>query len=227
MRYFFLFYLLNYLLHNPLLALIVLGTVFYLGEARYSGRYFNPTTFFSARSQLSELASKLSVNPHDVAAHNDLGRLLAGQGKFKEALPHMEAAIARMDESAETNYFLGLCLLHCGQSESGIEYIEKALELSPSFLYGEPRRVLARHYFDSGNYREAAEQARLCVKKNTSAVEGWYLLGASEQELGNKKKARQAYASAVEAYNNLPHYLKLAGRSWNRRARKALRSLQG
>ncbi len=225
MRYFFLFYLLNYMLHNPLLALLLIGAVFYFSEARYSGRYFNPASFWSGRSQIADLRRRLELNPHDVASHNDLGRLLAGQGKFAEGLPHMEEAIKRMDESPETNYFLGLCRLQSGASETGRASIEKALELGPNFLYGEPRLALARHHFDADRPEQAAAEAERCVSLNTSSVEAWLILGRARAELQRSAEARKAFASAVEAYDHLPHYLKLAARGFARQARKAVKSL--
>ena len=47
MRTFFLFYLFSYLLRNPLLALIIVGAIIYFSEARYSGRYFNPASYYT------------------------------------------------------------------------------------------------------------------------------------------------------------------------------------
>ncbi len=225
MRTFFLFYLLSYLLRNPLLALIIVGAVVYFSEARMRGRYFNPVGFLSRRSSLRELRHSIDVNPHDVGAHNDLGRLLAEQGKFDEGLPHMQTAIKRMDESAETNYYLGLCLLETGDPEGGLAAVERTLEINPRFSYGQPLLTLARHFSKTRSWERTAEEAARAVTINTSSVEGWYLLGEARRQLDDREKAREAYETARETYRHLPHYLRLASKQWGKLARKALRGL--
>jgi tetratricopeptide (TPR) repeat protein len=220
LRTFFLFYLLSYVLRNPLLALLIAGAVFYFFEARHSGRYFNPGSFFSTRNTLKDLQKTVEVNPHNVAAHNDLGRLLADAGKFDQALGHMEQAIARMPESPEANYYYGLCLLKEDRGDEALEYMERALEINPRFLYGVPQVELAKAELTRGNAGAAAEWARKAVKLNTSSVEGWLTLARAEKKSGNAGEAASAYASATNAYGHLPHYLKLASRSFAREAKR-------
>lgn len=224
MRTFFLFYLLSYLLHNPLLALLIAGAVFYFFEARHSGRYFNPGSFFSTRNTLKDLQKTVEINPHDVSAHNDLGRLLADAGKFGQGLDHMEKAIARMPESPETNYYYGLCLLKEGRQDEALDYMKRALEINPRFLYGVPQVELAKVELAQGNATAAAEWARKAVKLNTSSVEGWLTLARAEKRCGNATEAASAYASATNSYADLPHYLKLASRSFARDAKREAKS---
>lgn len=222
MRTFFLFYLLSSLFHSPLLALLVVGAVIYFSEARYRGRYFNPGSFMNQRNTLRELARSLEINDHDVAAHNDLGRLLADQGKYQEAAEHMAKAIRRMDESPETNYYHGLCLLKTGHAQEGREFIRAALKINPRFLYGTPQVVLARDLLEHGDYDEAVTWAEAAVKLNTSSVEGFVVLGDARARVGDQAGAIEAYKGAIEAYRHLPHYLRLANRRWVKQAKKAL-----
>ena len=220
MRTFFLFYLLSYVLHNPLLALIIAGAVFYFFEARHSGRYFNPGSFFGRQSTLKELKKTIDHNPHDVSAHNDLGRLLADAGKHAEGLGHMEKAIKRMPESPEANYYYGLCLLKTGKAEQALPYIRQSLEINPRFLYGVPQVEIAKAELAGGDATLAADWARKAVKLNTSSVEGWLTLGRAENSLQNGTEAAAAYARATQAYGDLPHYLKLASRPFAREAKR-------
>jgi len=221
LRTFFLFYLLSSLLRSPLLALLIVGAVVYLSEARYRGRYFNPGSFMRQRNTLRELSRSLEINDHDVAAHNDLGRLLADQGKYEEAAEHMAKAIRRMEESPETNYYHGLCLLKTGHEEEGREFIRTALKINPRFLYGVPQTVLARDFLEHGDNEKAVEWAEAAVKLNTSNVEGFTILGQARDNLGDKQGAIEAYKGALEAYRHLPHYLRLANRGWAKQAKKS------
>jgi len=47
----------------------------------------------------------LELDPRDVAAHNNLGWILASQGRIAEAVPHFERALALNpeDENARRN----------------------------------------------------------------------------------------------------------------------------
>ncbi len=225
MRTFFLFYLLTSLLRSPLLALLIVLAVFYFAEARYSGRYFNPSAAFGKRRTIRELERQLSMNPHDVAARNDLGRILVEDGKFDEGREHLALAIKRMAESAETNYFLGIALLRTGDESGGLEHIGTALEINARFLYGDPQRVLARHYLDKGDLERAAEFAAESVKINTSGVEAWDILGDAKLRRQDRAGAREAFGSALQAYDGLPRYLKPGGRKWRAEARRSLKKL--
>jgi len=225
LRTFFLFYLLASLFRNPLLALLVVGAVLYFSEARYSGRYFNPARTVSKRRVIGELERRIRTNPYDADARNDLGRLLCEEGRSAEALEHLEKAIERMNESAETHYFLGRSLLETGHGEQGVSHIQEALRISPNFAYGEPWVTLARHYLKSSKPVDAVEAAKHAVRTNTSSVEGWVLLGKAHEALGQRDDAAAAYASAMEAFTDLPRYLKLSNRRWRSRARAAARAL--
>ncbi len=225
MRTFFLFYLVSSLFRSPLLALIIVGLFIYFGEARYRGRYFNPAKFLSRRRTITELQQRLAINEHDAEAHNDLGRLLVGQRRAAEALPHLELAMARMQDSAETNYYYGLCLVEAGRRPEGHACIKRALEINPRFGYGDPHLALASSELEAGHTAEAALEATSATRLNTSSVEGWLLLGRATEAGGDARAARAAYDSAVEAFTHLPRYLRLPNRGFVRDAKKARRRL--
>lgn len=224
MRTFFLFYLLTYLLRNPLLALLIALALVYLAEARYSGRFFNPGSFYSRRRTIHDLERTLAINEHDAAARNDLGRLLVDEGRYADAYDHLARAIQRMDDSAETQYFYGIALMETGQAQEGIKHVLRALEISPRFRYGEPQLALARHHLEQGDAAEAEKRAGEAVKINTSSLEAWVIRGRARERLGDPTGAREAWNSAVETYDGLPRHLKMAARKWRAQARRALRS---
>ena len=225
MRSFLLFYLLASLFHSPLLALLVVIAVAYLADARWQGRWFDPRQLFSRQRAISDLRRTVAFNEHDAAAHNDLGRLLLEQGNHRAALPHLERAIQRMSDSAETNYTYGVCLLRMGRDEAGEHHIRRALEIHSRHLYGEPQVVLARHFLQRDNLAEARRWAEQAVKLNTSSIEGWVLLGRAARELGDKDAARKAFTSARDGYRQLPGYLRLPNRRWYVEAKRGLRSV--
>ena len=224
MRTFFLFYILSTLLGSPWLALVVVLAFVYLADARWQGRWFDPRRLFRNRQAIGELRRTISLNEHDVSAQNDLGRILAQQKKYAEALPHMERAIRRMEESPETNFYLGVCRIETGQTAEGERSIQRALEINPRFAYGDAHLFLARHYLKSGRFEDARRWARETVKLNTSNVEGWVVLGEAERGAGDAAAARKAYESAREAHRHLPAYLKFPNRRWLVAAKRGLRT---
>jgi tetratricopeptide (TPR) repeat protein len=225
-RTFFLFYLLTWLFRNPLIALVVVAAVVYLADARWRGRWFDPSRLFRNRRAIAELRRTISLNEHNAAAHNDLGRLLALEGKHEQAREHLERAIRRMDDSPETNYYYGLTLLQTGQRQEGERLIRRALEINPRFAYGEPLVTLARVRLEAGDAEDARKSARDAVRLNTSSIEGWVVLARAEQRLGDRDAARKAYESARDAYRHLPAYLHLPNRKWLVAAKRGLRSLR-
>jgi tetratricopeptide (TPR) repeat protein len=213
-RSFFLFIVLSRVLGNPLIALVVVAAVAYAIDARWNGRWFDPRGLFRRRQAIHELRQTIERNEHDAAAHNDLGRILAQQGRYEAALPHLERAIRRMEEAPETNFYYGLCLLNTGRREEGERSIRRSLEINPRFLYGEPQTVLARTRLEHRDADGAQRWAREAVKLNTSSVEGWVLLGRAENDRGDATAARDAFAKAKDAYKHLPAYLHLPNRKW-------------
>jgi tetratricopeptide (TPR) repeat protein len=225
MRTFFLFYLLNALLGNPFVALLVLGLGFWMVEAQWSGRYFNPTSWLQRRTEMQGLADRVKNNPHDVSAHNDLGRLLFLRGKTRAALEHLRKAVVRMDDSAETQFWLGRALLAEGSNTDAQTHLRQALELEPRHNYGQPWVVLARALFEAGAHEEAAKAAASAVAINTSSVEGWLLQGLARKQAGEHEEAKRCLEAARTSFDGLPRYLRPQARTFMRQARKAAREL--
>jgi tetratricopeptide (TPR) repeat protein len=225
-RTFFLFYLLAFLLRSPLLALVVLLVLVYAADARWRGRWFDPARLLRRRRAIADLRRAVSINQHDAAAHNDLGRLLMQQGRFADALTHLEYAMRRMADSAETNYSYGACLLRLGRAAEGEPCIRRALEIHPRHLYGEPQTLLARHFLARSDYEQARHWAAEAVRINTSNIEGWVTLGSAERELGRRDAALKAFATARDGYHHLPRYLRLPNRRWLVEAKRGVRSVR-
>src|SRR6185503_1071624 len=155
-----------------------------------------------------DLQRTIERNEHDVGAHSDLGRILVQQGHYERALPHLERAIRRMEESPETNYYYGISLARSGRADEGERRIRRALEINARFLYGEPQVALARMHLER-DPAEAQRWAEQAVKLNTSSVEGWVVLAEAEQRRGDKRAAHAAFEQAKSAYKQLPTYLHL------------------
>lgn len=221
----FLFFLLSWLLHNPILALLIVVVLSLPGYLYASGWMFRLLRQFRHRQEIQQLRQIVAVNPHNVAAQSDLGRELALAGMPQEALEHLRAAEPRSADSAETLYFLGYSLLRLADWEQGSNYIQRALDIDPKFRYGEPYLRLGDYHLERRRFAEALPYYETFHSIHTSSAEGLYKLGWCHQEVGRSAEAREALTAAVEAFRTGPRYRRREDRPWFRRARRLLRRL--
>ncbi len=222
---FFLFTMLAWLTGNPLLALLIVIALALPGWLAGSRFALRMTRRARAWGETGRLRRALQLNPHDAKARADLAAVLVRQGKYREARTEVEQVFARLEDLPEANYTLGLALLHDGDAERGRALIERALEISPRFGYGEPYLRLGDFRTDRGEWARAAERYRQATGIYSSSVEGWYKLGRSLAELRQTDEARAALQEALASYRTAPWYRRPDDRPWKRRAARLLRTL--
>jgi tetratricopeptide (TPR) repeat protein len=222
---FFLFAFLTWLTGSPLLAVLFLLALAIPGWLAGSRLALRLSRRFRAWGEAGRLRRLLELNPHDAKARVDLAGLLVRQGKYREARAEVERVFARVEDLPDANYALGLCLLHDGDPDRGRQLIERALEISPKFGYGEPYLRLGDFRAERGEWEQAALRYRQATGIYTSSVEAWYKLGKSLTELGRSEEARGALAEALASYRGAPWYRRPDDRPWKRRAARLLRSL--
>jgi tetratricopeptide (TPR) repeat protein len=219
---FLLFALLTFLTGSPWTALLVVLAIYLLFDFQYLGFARSAVGRIKATGEIRELQADVELNPHNAAALNDLGRLLILNGRVQEAVAPLERAIERLDDSDETNYYLGLAYLKTGKEREGEARILKALELNPRFRYGEPYLRLGEHYLNKGRHDEALAMLLNLGEIHSSSVEGFYQLGETHRRMGNLAQARDAYRKSVAAFRHSPRYKRREERRWAWLARLAL-----
>lgn len=222
MEKFVLFALLTWLTHNPLLALLLVLLLSATGFGYFSGGFVRLPRAFHRWRTIAELRQAVATNPHDAAARSDLGRLLVEAGKPREALDHLEAAIQRMPDQAETLYVLGAARLGVGDHAQGRPAVERALALDPRLRYGEPYLTLADFYLERKEYAQAIPLLEECVGINASSVEGRYKLGQALWASGDAKGAEAILTEAVEIFPQLPGFRRRVARPWKWKAQLLL-----
>lgn len=225
MNRFFLFLLLSWLLHNPILALLIVAALSLPGYLYASGWMFRLLRHVRHWQEIQRLKGTVVINPHNVAAQTDLGRELALAGKPRKALDHLRAAEPRSADSAETLYFLGYSLLALGDWDQGSTYVQRALEIDPKFRYGEPYLRLGDYHVNRKRFADALPYFETFHSIHTSSAEGLYKLGLCYHETGRPAKAREALGEAVETFRTDPRYKRREDRPWYRRVRRLLRRL--
>ena len=216
---FLIFYLIMQLTGSPLLAILVIIGLYLVLDYQFTGFFRRGIKVVRMNSEIAGLKREVALNPHNVAALSDIGRLLVMRKKENSALPYLERAYDRLFESEETTYYLGLAYLHTGRQKEGEALILKALEMNPRFRYGDPALRLAEYYAAQGRAEEAAARFDQFFSIHSSSSEGYYKFGLFQLHLGNIGRAVEAFRKAIEVFKLSPSFKKREDRLWAYKAR--------
>ncbi|HLE44850.1 MAG TPA: tetratricopeptide repeat protein [Methylomirabilota bacterium] len=212
-----LFALLSWITGQPLVALLAVLLLSGAGYGYLSGRLFRIPRAVERWGTIRELQRTLRANPHDAAARSNLGRLLVEAGRPAAALPHLEAAAARMPDAPEALYYLGAARLGVGDG-GGRPLVERALTLDPKLRYGEPHLALGDYHLRRGAPADAIAPLRAFTAINASSVEGRYKLARACLAADQRDPAREAVEDAIRAYRDSPPFRRREERLWRLRA---------
>lgn len=175
------------------------------------GRYFHMLGVVAhrlGRPNAAELIARaIALQPHGAGAHNDLGVVLASQGRLAEAALHFERALRLNPNYAEAHANLGIAWQGQGKLEKARAHLERAVELEPS----------ARAHIRLGTLsslegrREEAESHYLrAIEIDATDGVAHYHLANTLKEAGRAQAALAHYRRAIalkpdfaEAHNNL------------------------
>ncbi len=116
------------------------------------------------RSSFAIWADAAAKSPQHSTIRGNLGRELVLQKRFREAIPHLEAAIALRPELAAPHYLLGFARLAHADSSGAVVALREAARLDPKlknvhYLLGNALRRLGHYREAAGAYAEAVRLA--------------------------------------------------------------------
>ena len=159
----------------------------------------------------------IANNPDAFLARNNLGNLLAAQGKIPEAIAQFHRAIEIKPDYAEAYYNLAIVLDRQGKRNEAIGDYQKALEFNPDFVVA--HNNLGTALFKQGRLDEAVECYRRALKIDPGFGEAHNNLGILLTKQGRTDEAVAEYRKAIELnpnraelYNNLGNLLATQGR---------------
>ena len=154
----------------------------------------------------------LAKNPAAWMAHNNLGALLARQGKLTEAIEQYERALQVKPDFTEVYNNLGNTLAEQGKLPEAVQCYKRAIELKPS--YAEAYYNLGNVLAHQGKLLEAIQHYERAVKLKPDYAEACYNMGVALRAEGKVIEAIQQFEQAiqlqsdyVEALNNLAYVL--------------------
>lgn len=217
-----LFFLLQALTGNPLLALLSVLIVYVLIDRRYIGILPDFLIPLRRRKRIVELKREVQLNPYQGLAFYELGMLLVEKGNMKEGVVCLEKAKTLMPDHPDAQYYLGVAYIKSGQLEEGKKALEEALRLNPKVKYGAPYIYLIEYLLKKGTVDEKIDEYIEKVKMYGSP-EYYYRLGLLFQKARRRKEAKEMFAAAVANFQKYPSFYRKQHRYWAFRAR--LRSL--
>ncbi|HJP18194.1 MAG TPA: tetratricopeptide repeat protein [Nitrospinota bacterium] len=138
----------------------------------------------------------LRLNPKSVMAHNNLGNILASQGKIDEAINHYTIAIKMNANSVKTLNNLGVALYNKGKIILAKNYYHRALEIKPN--YAEAYNNLGNALSREGKHQEAISRYLKAITINPNYAPIHNNLGITLAKQGKFKEAIIHYSKAVQ-----------------------------
>jgi Tfp pilus assembly protein PilF len=125
-------------------------------------------------------------------AHNDLGQLLAKAGRYDEAVPEFDAAMADMmyREPYVARCNKGQALYRMGRRDDGIAEMKACLAAAPSYCQG--RRELGRIYLDQGRVKDAVDELSAYAHSCEKVADAHWQLGLARMKAGDVPAARES-----------------------------------
>lgn len=219
MSKFILFYILYWLLGNPLLALLVIVVIILAVDRTYLSFIPDPFKALRTSSRIGELQKIVSMNPHDGRSLKELGILFVEKGDFRKAVGFFRRAGTKMADDPEFNYYYGIAEARTGDIGKGRELVENALLSSPGLRYGEPYLMLAEVYIDRHDYRTALPLLERFVEIHSSSSRGFYRLGLVKMRLGMKDEGVAYLRKAIKVFKSAPLFKRRVDRKWALKAR--------
>ena len=156
----------------------------------------------------------LRLDPAFIQAHNNLGLLLAKEGKFDEAIEHYRAALAIDPRAADVHNNFGIALLGKQAYEAAAQAFQNAVAANPLFHLAHLN--LGKRFFLEGKIADAKAAFERTLTIEPAQAEAHGNLGLVLLGLG-------AYGEAVE---HLTYAYEKGGEDVKESARKALELLR-
>jgi adenylate cyclase len=137
-----------------------------------------------------ELAQKtLELDDTQAAAHSLLGMIYLFQRQYDRAIAEGERAVSISPNGANYKAILALILNYAGRPKEAIDYVQKAMRLSPIYPAWFLHR-LGMAYRLTGRYDEAIEALKRFREHNPEHIHSYTELAIAYSQLGRSEEAR-------------------------------------
>jgi predicted Zn-dependent protease len=201
-----LFFLIASFTGSPLLALLILLALWWLGDRVTFRLLPDPWRWLVRWRRRARLRQALALNPHDRRARFELAELLLQGGWPAVALETLRPNIAAGDDDVHTALAWGTALGRSGHGEAAERALAAALALDPSFRAGEIDLELGRQRVARGDLGGARQALQRLLRLRPGSVEGRWFLSRALQRLGDGAGAARLRQEAWAEYAALPRF---------------------
>jgi tetratricopeptide (TPR) repeat protein len=158
---------------------------------KQSGIYANAETLYR---------TIIRKNPLCWMAYNNLGKLLAENGRTDGVMADFQTALKIKPDYSEAHYNIGIQLGKMGQIDMAIAHYRKAIEIKPNyaFAYNNIGLLLA----ETGQIDEAIIHYRKSLEINLRFAEAWNNLGNALSQIGRIDEAINSFQRALKINPN-------------------------
>ena len=163
------------------------------------------------KNNLSLWSRALAVTENNYVAEDSLGAELTTEGRFDEAMQHLQAAAAINPQDAFSQLNLGVCEKRLGNFPAAIKHYQSAIELSsePS-LRATAFSNLGSIYRAQRDYARAGESYNSALKLEPDNLFALIGMGVLAQKIGELDRAVEYYSRAVAVEPSGSEYLLLS-----------------
>ncbi|HEY6411121.1 MAG TPA: tetratricopeptide repeat protein, partial [Ktedonobacteraceae bacterium] len=175
-----------------------------------------------AENALSVLNEMIRMAPQDPRAHNELAEIYLNRGLLDEAIAELRLLAniyRRQDQTGQegaTLQRIGNIYAEAGNPEEAITNLRRAVELMPDAMdllrevvgiciqlgrsqdAVQYQAVIARHYFDTHQVKEAVAALQQLITIDRKNFEAYDLLGQTYQSVGEYEQASRVYRNLAK-----------------------------
>ena len=156
----------------------------------------------SAKAE-SQITAAQNINPGSERTALIANRFYLDEGNTQKAIQVLEA-LPSDDQTARTEYQLGVCYDQAKDTKNAVKAFKKALALEPQNL--DVERSLARDLMKAGQTDEALAAWQDIVAGDPMDTEAWGRIADIQQGKGNFKDALNAVSKARQLSSDQPRY---------------------
>ncbi|SRR5579885_2076817 len=179
---------------------------------------------FHRRPSLAELRYRVEQSP-TVAARLELGERLAEKGAYAEALPHLEAVLAREPDHGKALFTAAQCHRGLGRPEKAVPLLQKLVAHQPAWGNYEARHALIDTCHEAGDLAGAVANCR-DLARVVPGLENRCLLAEHLLAAGEQAEARKLLEQSLEEYQYASGPERRRDRRWVGRAKQLLKETE-
>ena len=137
-----------------------------------------------------EFQKALAANPRSVEVLTELAELKRSQSRFDDAIAYYMQAEKVGSLDYDIAYGLGACYTYKQEYSQAIEWLRKAVRLTPDSAAG--RFALGNALFQNGQFEAAIPELNSAVRVEARMKQAYFLLGRAYAKLGRQEEAKAA-----------------------------------